>query len=146
MKKTNKIIFLSIAVLVLAIFTVFYSSDINKNVYDVSIYIEGDNANLARVADLLVEYDKQDLELVSTSTGGFLDNSSVIKKDGWGINRALLMSTSADNTKPILKLRFKGKDRPKNIRLSNGSVLYLANIGAATLPSSGVSYRVEYGQ
>lgn len=145
--KDNKIIFLSIVVIVLSVATALYTSNISDKTYDVAIFIEGENANLARVADLLIEYDKNNYELVSTMSGGFFDNSSVIKKDNWAVNRSLLMSTSADQTKPVLKLRFKSKkDKPVEIKLSKSSLLYLANIGPASFPSNGVVYRVRYEQ
>jgi len=145
-KKDNLIIYLSVAVLFLAVVLGFYGTNNNQKTYDVSIYVEGDKASLARVADLMVEYDKANLELVSTSTGGFMSNSNVIKKDDWEISRALMMSTSVDTTKPILRLKFRGKNRPTNIKLSENSLVYLANIGSATIPSNGIEYRVKYEQ
>lgn len=143
--KNQKIFYLSIAAIVLSVATALYANSFNNKTTDVAIYIEGDNANLARVADLLVEYDKNNYELVSSTTGGFFDNSSVIRKDGWEINRALLMSTSADQSKPVLKLKFRGRNnKPLDVKLSKSSTLYLANIGSASFPNSGFAYRVRY--
>ncbi len=143
LNSNNKIIYLLILALFLAI-SIVISSFVNKNTYNVYIYLEGENANLARVADLIVDYDKNNLELVSATTGGFLDNSTVFNKKEWGNNRVLLMSTETDLAKPVLKLVFKSKVKPENIKLSENSMVYLSNIGAATLPSNGIRYIVKY--
>lgn len=143
MKKIN---LLSIAVLVLILFNLI---TINKNtgtkIYDVSVFIDGDKAFLARVADLSIDYDKNNLELVSSSAGGFFIGSSVIKKDGWADERSLQMSTQVDLTKPILRLKFRGtKTVPPPIRVSSDSILYLSQLGSANLLSDGISYIIKY--
>lgn len=145
----EKILYLSMAVIVLSVFsaTSFINPKVdNSKTYDVSIYVEGDRADLARVADLMVEYDKSNLELISSESGGFLTSASVITKEGWEEGRSLLMSTSADISKPILKLKFKlrNEDEEPDIRLSSSSSLYLSQIGPASLPSEGIGYRVRY--
>lgn len=142
----NKINLLSIVVLVLALFNIVGNKNVTAETFDVSVFIEGDKANLARVADLLVDYDKNNLELVSSSAGGFLVGSLNIKKDEWVSGRSLQMSTSTNEEEPILRLKFRGKKNinPPNIRLSPYSTFYLSQIGATTLPSDGISFRIKY--
>lgn len=142
----NKINLLSIAVLSLVLFNLVENKNVATKTFDVGVFIEGDKANLARVADLLVDYDKNNLELVSSSAGGFLVGSSNIKKDEWVSGRSLQMSTSTNEKEPILRLKFRGKKNmnPPNIRLSSHSTFYLSQIGVITLPSDEINYRIKY--
>ncbi len=149
----SKIALLSIAVLLLATITLGLGNNLSQGkTLDVSIFVEGDNAGLTRVADLLVEYDKNNLELVSATGGGFLVGSSTVQKDGWEDGRSLLMSTTIDTTKPILELKFRSKKtiEPSSVKLSPESTIYLTGIGASTIVnneganSEVLSYRVSY--
>lgn len=144
-KIMQKIFILSIAVLVLALFNVVVTNKSNMKTYDISVFIEGDNANLARVADLSVDYDKNNLELVSSSAGGFFVGSSNLKKDDWEDSRSLQMSTSVDVTKPILRLKFRRINNvPPSIKVSSDSSLYLSQLGSVALPSDGINYKIKY--
>lgn len=145
-KNKNKILYLAIAAIFLSALTALYGTDLNRKTYGVSIYLDGDKSNLLRVADLLVEYDKKDMELISVESGGFLNNSSAIQKANWDKDRSLLMSTTTNSNKPILKLKFRSKNKPSNIKLSQKSILYLANIGSSSFQSNGITYRVGYEQ
>lgn len=142
-----KIIYLSIIVLLLAVFNIL---TVNKTktpeIREAEIFLEGDMASLTRAADLKVEYDSDNVTLISSSSGGFLIASSVVNKEGWDIARSLLVSSAVDTTKPILKIKFKIKNGamdPK-IKLSPESKLYLSGFGDATLLEFGSKYRVNY--
>jgi len=142
----NKILGLSIAVLVLSVFNIFGLKSEPSKLYNAMIYIEGDTSSLTRVADLLVDYDRSNFELVSMTSGGFLTNSTIVQNENWDKNRGLLMSTAINDQKPALLLTFKSKknnDNP-NVRLSPDSVLYLANLGPVYIPSDSINYRVSY--
>ena len=130
--KEFKIAILSLLVIVLCVFNIS-----QKHTVDVSVYIEGDKANMVKVVDLTLDYNNN-LNLVSYSRQGLLK--------AWGKKRFLLMPNADSSEKQLIRLRFTaGKPVvPGDIKIMPESQVYLSNIGSVHLPNNGISFKLSY--
>ncbi|MDO8340855.1 MAG: hypothetical protein Q7T59_02700 [Candidatus Woesebacteria bacterium] len=133
--KEYKIQILSVLVMVLVMSQVY-----PKNIINVSVYLEGDKANMATVVDLSLDYNENNLNLISYSPEGILKT--------WDAKRFLLMPNSNDFSKPIIKLKFKTNNffTSENIKIATESQVYLSDIGITSLPSDKINIRLDYEQ
>ena len=132
--KEFKIAILSLLVIVLCVII----NISQKHTVDVGVYLEGDKANVVKVVDLVLNYDKNDLSLVSYSRQGLLKT--------WDGNRFLLMPTSVNSGKPIIVLKFRTgmPFSPGDIKIMPESQVYLSNIGSVHLPNGGISFKLNF--
>lgn len=119
------------------------------NKVTLSVYITGQNADKVSAFDVRLNYDKNKLNLVSATPGGFFGKYIEIKWDknmAWfaqSVNPSEQNTTTPDPTLPAVVLDFTATDKGNvDISVDEKSAVYVSNVGGF-YPTGKVSLTVN---
>ena len=164
MKGNRKLVVLSLLVILLAVFTVFWkpgnkvkeavttvpvASDVHVIVLQkdggLNVYLNGKDASSVSVFETTLDYDREDVEVKSASPGGFFVQPLVLTSDvksgkfSFSFNPGLNISRSDGilTNLPVLKIKFNAKNNLNQTAIGlnpDATRVYLFEKGVFTPP------------